>query len=130
MRLLGSKVELPMDGLVGIKEEEEGNLLVLRLNGRLDVLSTPGVEKRLFEYINQGHYRLLLDFSKIEDISSAGMWMLLATAKKLKAFSGLLILCNVIPDVMDVFKMSGFDHVFEMSPTESAARAKFKTLSH
>lgn len=118
-----------MEGIVGIKEEEADDILVLRLHGRLDVLSTPSVEKRLFEYIDQGHYKLLLDFSKIEYISSAGMWMLLATSKKLKAFSGLLILCNVIPDVMDVFKMSGFDHVFEMSNSEHDAKARFKSFS-
>lgn len=103
---------------VEIKEEQKGDILVLRLRGRLDALSAPDTEKRVLQAIDRGQNKVLLDFAGVDYISSAGMRMLLATTKKLKNKSGYLILCSVTTNVMDVFKMSGFDHVLELADTE------------
>jgi anti-anti-sigma regulatory factor len=51
--------------------------------------------------------------------------MLLAVTKKLKALSGRLILCSITTNVMDVFKMSGFDHVLDLTTSEAEALKKF-----
>ncbi|WP_241208976.1 STAS domain-containing protein [Parachlamydia acanthamoebae] len=51
--------------------------------------------------------------------------MLLSTSKKLKAFSGKLVLCCVTPNVMDVLKMSGFDHVLEITTSKELALSAF-----
>ena len=114
-----------VDGLVQVREEARGDLLVVKMNGRLDALSTPSVEKKIFEYINEEHYKLLLDFSGVDYLSSAGMRMLLSVTKKLKSYSGKLVLCSVTPNVMDVLKMSGFDHVLELTKTEEDAVHRF-----
>lgn len=113
-----------VEGLVNIREEKSGDVLILRLKGRLDAISTPGAEKKVFDFINTGQYKLILDFSGIDYISSAGMRMLLSTTKKLKGMSGHLVICNITNNVMDVFKMSGFDHVLELSKTEQDALHK------
>lgn len=51
--------------------------------------------------------------------------MLLSTIKKLKGLSGKLVVCSVTNNVMDVLKMSGFDHVLELSKNEEDALKKF-----
>ncbi|EFB41822.1 hypothetical protein pah_c022o117 [Parachlamydia acanthamoebae str. Hall's coccus] len=66
-----------------------------------------------------------MDFSEVSYLSSAGMRMLLSTSKKLKAFSGKLVLCCVTPNVMDVLKMSGFDHVLEITTSKELALSAF-----
>lgn len=113
------------EGTVDIHEEKKGDISILSLKGRLDALSSPVTEKRVFELINSGENKLLLNFSQVEYISSAGMRMLLAAAKKLKALSGKLVLCNITSSVMDVLKMSGFDHVLELARNEGDAIRKF-----
>lgn len=113
------------NGLVDILEFRNGEVFILKLRGRLDALSSPAAEKRLFDLIKNGENKLLLNFDQVEYISSAGMRMLLSAAKKLKTLSGKLILCNVTGDVMDVLKMSGFDHVLELAKTEGDAIRKF-----
>lgn len=114
-----------IEGLVEVREEIKGEVLVLHLNGRLDAVSSPTTEHKVFDFIEQGHHKILLDFKGVDYLSSAGMRMLLSTAKKLKPFSGKLVVCSVTPNVMDVLKMSGFNHVLEIVDTEEEGLRRF-----
>lgn len=113
------------DGNLEVEEKEDGDVLILKLTGRLDAVSSPGTEKRVFDHINEGSHKLVMDFGGVDYLSSAGMRMLLSTTKKLKTLSGKLVVCNVTTNVMDVLKMSGFDHVLELAPNRRAAMEKF-----
>ncbi len=113
------------EGNIDISEKKEGEVLVLKMSGRLDAVSSPGIEKQVFEYIGNGEHKLVMDFGGIDYLSSAGMRMLLSTTKKLKTLSGKLVVCSVTTNVMDVLKMSGFDHVLDLAPSESEALSKF-----
>lgn len=113
------------EGVVDVKMEKKGDVLILKMKGRLDAISSPAAEKKVFECINGGEINLLLDFEGVDYLSSAGMRMLLSTTKKLKGLSGKLVLCNINQNVMDVLKMSGFDHVLELCDDQEAALQKF-----
>jgi anti-anti-sigma factor len=114
-----------INGLVSIKEEAKGDILILRMSGRLDAVSSPTAERKVFDYINNGQQKLLLDFSGIDYLSSAGMRMLLSVTKKLKTLSGKLVLFSITTNVMDILKMSGFDHVLEIAQTEEDGLRRF-----
>jgi anti-sigma B factor antagonist/stage II sporulation protein AA (anti-sigma F factor antagonist) len=114
-----------MNSVVDMKSQLKGDVLVLRFSGRLDAVSTPSLEKQIFQYIDQGHHKLLFNFSGVDYISSAGMRMLLGVAKKLKVVSGQMVLCSAASNVMDVFTMAGFDHVLQMSRSEDEALSRF-----
>ena len=114
-----------MNGMTELRNDIKGDVLILRFSGRLDAVTTPQIEKQVCQFIEQGQHKLLLDFSGVDYISSAGMRMLLATTKKLKSLSGQMILCSTNANVMDVFKMSGFDHVLQISPNENEALLRF-----
>lgn len=114
-----------LEGTVDVKEDRKGDVFILRIRGRLDAISSPVAEKKVFDFINGGEHKLLLDFSGVTYLSSAGMRMLLSTTKKLKGLSGRLAICAVTPNVMDVLKMSGFDHVLELFKTEDEALRQF-----
>lgn len=113
------------EGTIELKEEKKGDVLVLRFRGRLDAISSPAAEKRVFESINSGLIKLLIDFSGVSYLSSAGMRMLLSVSKKLKTLSGKLVICSISSNVMDVLKMSGFDHVLEIASTEGDGLTRF-----
>lgn len=116
-----------MEGEVRVKEEEIADVLVLRISGRLDAVSSPTMEKQLLGIVEGGRHKIMLDFSGVDYLSSAGMRMLLAVTKRLKSLSGAFVVCSVRDNVMDVLKMSGFDHVLDLAPGEEQAMAKFKT---
>lgn len=113
------------DKMMNVKEEQRGDLIILRLKGRLDAISSPGIEKQVFENINNGWHNMLFDFSEVDYLSSAGMRMLLSTSRKLKTLSGQLVVSGVNINVMDVLKMSGFDHVLDIVSSEEEALNKF-----
>jgi anti-anti-sigma factor len=113
------------EGVVHLKEDKKGDVIVLRFKGRLDAISTPDAEKRVQEFIKKGEIKLLMDFSEVDYISSAGMRLLLSTTKQLKFLAGHLVICSMTTNVMDVFKLSGFDHVLELTNSEEEALKKF-----
>lgn len=104
-----------------LKEETKGEVFILHIKGRLDALSSPTAEKKIFDAINNGQQKLLLDMSGVTYLSSAGMRMLLSTTKKLRSISGKMVISGMTPNVLDVLKMSGFDHVLELFKTEEEA---------
>jgi len=108
-----------------LKIEQVGDVFVLHVKGRLDVVSSPIVEKRILEAINEGHKHLLLEIAEVSYLSSSGMRMLLSIAKKLRTSSGKLAICNLSTNVLDVLKMAGFDHILQLFKTEEEALRYF-----
>lgn len=111
--------------IIDIKEERQGQVLILHVKGRLDAVSTPNAEKKVFEHINSGDNCVLLEMEGVDYISSAGMRMLLSISKKLKALLGKLVICSITPHVMDVLKMSGFDHVLDLASSKDEGISHF-----
>lgn len=89
---------------------QEKDFLVLQVEGRLDIATSPEFEKNCAAVIEQGHKQIILDFANLEYISSAGLRSILATAKKLKSGGGSLCLCALTGLVKEVFDLSGFDN--------------------
>ncbi|MDP1880609.1 MAG: STAS domain-containing protein [Parachlamydiaceae bacterium] len=114
-----------IEGMVSIKSENKGDILIVRMSGRLDAISSSSAERYVFDHINAGEIKILFDLSGIDYLSSAGLRMLLSVTKKLKTLSGKLVLFAVTLNVMDVLKMSGFDHVLDISVTEDEGMRKF-----
>ena len=57
---------------------------ILCLNGRIDTATAPELEQAINKAIDGGIRKILLDFTGVSYISSGGLRVLLATAKKLK----------------------------------------------
>lgn len=93
---------------MNIGEEQRGDVILLAPEGRLDSNTAPALETRLMERIKNGGTRLVVDFSQLDYISSAGLRVLLMAAKRLKAAKGSLALCSMKEHIYKVFKISGF----------------------
>lgn len=89
-----------------ITKTKEGTSLTLVIEGRLDTTTAPQLESELKSSID-GIDKLLLDFTSLEYISSAGLRVLLAAQKTMNK-QGSMVLRNVNEDVMDIFEVTGF----------------------
>jgi len=98
--------------------EEKGDVIVVRVQGRLDAASSPQLEKKLNSIIESGHFKLILNLGGVDYLSSAGMRLMLSASKKLKHLEGKVIACSLNEDVLDVIKMAGFHQVIEIYPSE------------
>jgi anti-sigma B factor antagonist len=73
----------------------------------------------------QGHRRLLLDFGQVQYLSSAALGKLINLKKRVAAVDGALKLCSVHPDLLEVFRITRLDTVFDIFKDEKAALAAF-----
>ena len=81
--------------------------VVLSLEGRLDAANAPLLERKINQWGDEVT-RLILDFSKLEYISSMGLRILLHTQKVMKEKNGRLVIENICEAVREVFDMTGF----------------------
>ena len=89
-----------------ITKNQNGNTLEIALEGRLDTMTAPELETELKQSMD-GVDSLILDFSKLDYISSAGLRVLLSAHKVMSAKNGMKIK-NVNEIVQEVFEVTGF----------------------
>ena len=85
----------------------------LRLEGKLDTVSAPAVRDELLKAV-EGYQEITLNFEKVPYISSAGLRTLLTVQKQVGHQNGRLTLTNVVPAVMEVFRITGFSGVLNI----------------
>lgn len=112
-------------GAVELKSKQSGSVLVITIKGKLDSVTTPNVEKQIFDLINQGNVKVILNLGAVTYISSSGMRMLFSTQTKVVGLLGKIIMCSVSPEVFEALKIAGFEHVLEYAASESEALQKF-----
>jgi stage II sporulation protein AA (anti-sigma F factor antagonist) len=110
-----------------LQARNEENAVVVALGGRLDAVTSADFEKRMRELIEGGHDALIVDFERLDYISSAGLRALLVIAKTLKAKEGRLRFANIKGGVRAVFDMSGFASMFQLDDSVAAALAALVT---
>jgi anti-anti-sigma factor len=86
--------------------------LVLAPARRLDSATAPDFETQLLGRIEAGASAVLLDFSAVDYISSAGLRVILLAGKRLKTVGGRLALCGLSEECLEAFRISGFDTLF------------------
>lgn len=89
-----------------------GDTMIVAPKGSINTESSPKLEKKLHELQAAGDKRLVVDFADVEYISSAGLRVLLMTARRLKVGHGALALCSMNPGVAKVFALCGFERDF------------------
>ena len=101
---------------------EEGQVLVLRLEGKLDAASAPSFVALFEEHVAPGAARIVLvDASGLDYVSSAGVRVLLHAAKKLEAQGGRLVIAGLSGMVARLFELSYLTHVFTVYASVSDA---------
>ena len=95
--------------MLKIEFGEGGAVIIV---GRLDAAQCPAAQAFL-EHVEGS---VTLDCHGLEYISSAGLGVLLKTQKRLTASSGKLRLVGVSRHLLDIFRYSGFDQIFEIEP--------------
>jgi anti-sigma B factor antagonist len=99
------------------------DVTVVALPARIDAIGAKDVETQLGGLLDGGMRKLVADFSGTEYISSAGLRVFLATLKALEKSQGRIVLCGLAPFVAEVFEISGFSSLFEITAGRDEAVA-------
>jgi anti-sigma B factor antagonist len=106
-----------------IRTEKRDAGAVVHPSGRIDTAAAPALEQELNRLIGEGTKKIVLDFAAVPYISSGGLRVLLATAKKLRGPGNSFSLCALNPEVTKIMTLAGFNTIFTIHPTEGEARA-------
>ena len=108
---------------IEVKEEREGNALVLMPVSRLDSANARAFESIVMDHVRANELNIIVDFSDLVFISSSGMRVLLIAAKQIQAKKGTLALSNMHPNIREIFAISGFDQIISIYDTRADALA-------
>lgn len=89
-----------------IEKITAGKELTIMVEGRLDTITAPELEKEIKENIT-GVEKLVLDLKVLDYISSAGLRVILS-AQKIMNKQGEMIVKNVNETVNEIFEITGF----------------------
>ena len=90
-----------------------GARAVAKAEGRIDAMTAAEYGMSINDFLDDSSdeiKELILDFASIDYISSIGLRVMLELQKRMSN-QGSMKLINVIPSVMDVFKMTGFTNI-------------------
>src|SRR5437762_8858546 len=111
-----------------LEVEDIGDVTVVNFTDRkiLDEQNIQVIGEQLFSLVDEaGRKKILLNFGNVEYLSSAALGKLITLNKKLQAAGGKLILCNIDPQIYEVFEITKLDKFFNIQKEEQAALQSF-----
>src|SRR5438309_11660659 len=92
----------------------------------LDEQNIQIIGEQLFSLVDQDHVKkMLLNFRNVEYLSSAALGKLITLNKKVQAAGGRLVLCNIDPQIREVFEITKLDKLFVIRGDEQEALQQF-----
>jgi anti-anti-sigma factor len=105
-----------------ISTRTSNDIHIVAITGSLDSSTSPDGQKSLDAVLTSAK-KVVLDFSQLDYISSAGLRVLLGAAKKLRSSGGKLGMFGLNQSVKEVFDISGFSSILPISQSEEEALA-------
>jgi anti-anti-sigma factor len=111
-----------------IQVSEVGDVTVVRFQDRkiLDAANIQELGEELFALVEQEKRKsLLLNFTDVQFLSSAALNKIIVLDKKVKAAGGKLKLCQLLPEIMEIFVITRLHQLFDIREDEQGALAAF-----
>ncbi|RLD33041.1 MAG: anti-sigma factor antagonist [Bacteroidetes bacterium] len=104
-----------------IKVTEVNDIIVISLEGKLDSTTAPEAEAGINKYIEQKVPKMVVSLKETSYVSSAGLRVFLATAKKMTAAGCSVKFCCPNDIVKEILDISGFSLILDVKETEEEA---------
>ena len=111
-----------------LEVEDIGEVTVVNFTDKkiLDEQNIQIIGEQLFSLVDEeGWRKILLNFGNVEFLSSAALGKLIKLKKKLEEVKGRLILCNISPQIYEVFEITKLDRFFTIQQEEQEALQAF-----
>jgi anti-anti-sigma factor len=90
---------------------QENGVTLIEIEGEVDAHTASDFDTALNSLLEQGNSRLIVDFSRLSFISSAGLRVLLNAQQKADKLGGGMRLFGLCGPVLQVFKLTSFDRI-------------------
>jgi anti-sigma B factor antagonist len=99
---------------------------LVKVSGRVDSLTAPKLTEELSKIMDAGKFKIVIDLSEDEFLSSAGLRSLISAQKNCKRYNrGEVILAGVPSNILSVFELAGFTPIFKIYADVTSAVGSF-----
>lgn len=105
-----------------------GDWPVVQVAGEIDHWRAPELEQKINEFIDQGHSRLIVDFSDLTYIDSGGVSVLFLELQKLRPLKGKLIVVTSNKNIIKILSLVKItkQESFSLCPDMDAAKQQLE----
>ena len=104
-----------------VLSKEVNDVVVVDLVGNLDTNTAPDAESNINSHLESGVKKIIINLDQTKYVSSAGLRIFLATAKKMTASGGAVKLCSPNDVVQEILDISGFSSILDVKSSEEDA---------
>ncbi|KAF0240581.1 MAG: anti-anti-sigma regulatory [Planctomycetota bacterium] len=101
------------------------NIVFIAVQGFLDAHTFEEMEKTINDLFDGGTYRLVVDLSKLDYISSAGAGVFIGAIGTAQENDGNIVLMKPSPNVKEVFDLLGLSQIFPFANDVDGAAKLF-----
>jgi len=113
MQLSFFSLHYSVDVMINIIENTPERIVIV-IRGELDTLAAKSFAAELEPAMSDAGRRIILDFTELEYISSAGMRIILLLQKTASGKGGKVSIKGMSEDIRQIFRMTGFDQMIEI----------------
>ena len=110
---------------ISFEVRTENGVDVVDISGQLDAFTTPDVKAELKELTDARHYKLVLNFEKVNYVNSTAIGAIVAVAQQMRRRKGDLRISGMKEDIRKVFDLVGASKILEIFETEQEAVSSF-----
>ncbi len=92
-------------------DRSQDGIVVIDLEGEVDVHTSPRLRETLLEVIHGGADRVVVDARKVTFMDSSGLGVFIGGEKRVRDRKGCLAIACEDPKVMRIFEISGLRHM-------------------
>ena len=108
-----------------IKTREENNIIILDIDGEIDLYNAPMLKDIMKQNIEAKRYNIIINLERVSYIDSSGIGALISSLSNLKKYQGGLKIINVTGSVKKVFELTKLTSFFEIFEEENDALNSF-----
>jgi anti-sigma B factor antagonist len=97
----------------------------LKIGGFLDAHTAPALEDAIQRLIDEGRFKIIVDFKDLSYISSAGLGVFMGFIEEVRSKSGDIKMCGMSPKIYRVFDLLGFPTIYQIIDQYDQAVALF-----
>lgn len=108
-----------------LQTSQQDGLSIITLEGFVDAHTAPQFESAVQTEMDAGRTKIIVDCSKLNYISSAGLGVFMSFIEELRETGGDIKICGLVPKVKHTFDILGFQDIFDMVDDVPTAAQRF-----
>jgi anti-sigma B factor antagonist len=109
---------------MNVNFNKQNEILILSIDGNIDSKTAPELQQKIVEATNDSN-KIIIDMSKVEFVSSAGLRVLLMVYRQIKTNDGIVVLVGVSEEIKEVMAMTGFMNFFKIYENTDTSLSAF-----